>query len=116
MIKLIEGIAASNKNLKGLALKVTFQEGDTAHTEFDLVKDALLDWQRTHGAACGALEIEYQAHESGWAQIEQFWVNKSKTDPLIQALLQRVGYFDLCMVTPTGNKIRRIGFELGANK
>ena len=116
MIKLVEGVAVGNKELKGLALKVTFQEGETVNTEFDGVKDALLDWQRTHGAACGALEIEYQALKSSWSQIEQFWVNKSKTDPLIQSLLQRIGNFDLCMVTPIGDNIRRIGFELGSNK
>jgi hypothetical protein len=117
MIKLVEGIAANNKGLKGLAVKVTIQARETVHTEFDCLKDALLDWLRTHGAACGALEIEYEAGESSWPEIEQFWVNKSAGDPVIQALLKRVGSFDLCMVTPDGvNNIRRIGFELGTNK
>jgi hypothetical protein len=116
MMKLVEGIAAGNKALKGLAVKVTIQASETVHTEFDRVKDALLDWPRTHGAACGALEIEYEAGESSWPQIEQFWVNKSAADPVIQALLKRVGNFDLCRVTPAGDNIRRIGFELGANK
>jgi hypothetical protein len=116
MIKLVEGIAASNKSLKGLALKVTFQEGETVQTEFYRVKDALLHWQRAQGAACGALEIEYQADESSWPQIEQFWVNKASTDALIRSLFESVGSVDLCMVTPTGSKIRRIGFELGTNK
>jgi hypothetical protein len=116
MIRLIEGIAGSNKALKGLALKVSFQEGETVQTEFYRVKDALLDWQRAHGAACGALEIEYQADQSSWAQIEEFWGSKTKTDPLIQALFRSVGNVDLCMVTPAGSNIRRIGFELGTNK
>ena len=116
MIKLIEGIAASNKNLKGLALKVTFEKGDTVQTEFYGVKDALLEWQRAHGAGCGALEIEYQADESNWPQIEQFWVSKTNTDPLIRSVFENVGNVDLCMVTPNGNNIRRIGFELGPNK
>ncbi|SRR5260221_13983650 len=116
MIKLVEGVAASNKALKGLGLRVTIQEGDTVVAEFDRVRHALLDWHRTHGAACGALEIEYQAHESSWPEIEQFWVNKNETDPVIQALLQQIGSIDLCMVTPTGKNIRRIEFEFGANK
>ena len=116
MIKLVEGIAASNKALKGLAVRVTIQEKETVHTEFDLLKDALMNWLRTHGAACGALEIEYEAGQSSWEEIERFWVNKSAADPAIQALLQKVGNFDLCLVTPAGDNIRRIGFELGANK
>ena len=116
MIKLVEGVAASNKALKGLALKVTFGEGETVQTEFYRVKDALLDWRRAHGAGCGALEIEYQADESSWPQIEQFWVNKTNTDPLIRSVFESVGNVDLCLVTPTGSNIRRIGFELGTNK
>jgi hypothetical protein len=113
MIKLVEGIAANNKALKGLALKVTFQPGDTVRTEFDLVQDALLDWLQTHGAACGALEIEYEADESSWRQVEQFWVDKSAADPHIQALLKRVGNFDLCMVTPTGDISEGLALSLG---
>jgi hypothetical protein len=62
------------------------------------------------------LEIEYQAGESSWQQIEQFWVNKSATDPLIRSLFESVGNVDICMVTPTGSNIRRIGFELGTKK
>jgi hypothetical protein len=116
MIKLVEGIAGSNKASKGLVLKVTFQAGDTVQTEFDSVKDTLSNWLRTHGAACGALEIEYVADEPSWPRIEQFWTNTSTGDPLIQALLQRLGNFDLCMVSPAGDNIRRIDFELRANK
>ena len=116
MIKLVEGISATNKALKGLALEVTFGEGETVQTEFYRVKDALLDWQRVHDTGCGALEIVYQADESSWPQIEQFWVSKTITDPLIRSVFERVGNVDLCMVTPAGNNIRRIGFELGTNK
>lgn len=116
MIKLVEGIAANSKALKGLAVKVTFQEDETVQTEFDRVKDALVDWQRAQGAGCGALEIEYQADESSWSQIERFWVSKTTTDPVIRHVFESVGSVDLCMVTPSGNNIRRIGFELGTNR
>ena len=116
MIKLVEGIAAGNKALKGLALKVTFEEGETVQTEFYGVKDTLLDWQRAHGTGCGALEIEYQADESSWPQIEQFWVTKTSTDPLIRSAFESLGNVSLYMVTPTGSNIRRIGFELGTSK
>ena len=116
MIKLVEGIAARNKALKGLALQVTFGEGETVQTEFYRMKDVLLDWQRAHNAGCGALEIEYQTDESSWPQIEQFWFSKTNADPLIRSVFESVGHVDLCMVTPNGNNIRRIGFELGTNK
>jgi hypothetical protein len=116
MIKLVEGIAASDTGLKGLALKVTFQEGETVQTEFYRVKDALLDWQRAHGAGCGALEIEYEADESSWPQIEQFWVSKTSADPLIRSLFESVGNVDLCMATPTGSNTTRIGFALGTKR
>jgi hypothetical protein len=116
MIKLVEGIVGSDKTKKGLALKVTFQEGEAIQTEFYQVKDALLAWQRAHGASCGALEIEYQADETNWPYIEEFWLTKTSTDLLIRSLFENVGNVDLCMVTPAGNNIRRISFEVGANK
>jgi hypothetical protein len=116
MIKLVDGIAAGSRASRGLVVKVTFEAGDTVHTDFDIVKDTLSDWLRTHGAACGALEIEYEADASSWPQIEQFWINKTTADPLLQALLHRLGKFDLCMLSPAGDNIRRIGFELGASK
>ena len=116
MIKLVEGITAGNKALKGIAAKVIFQEGETMETEFCRLKDALLDWRRAHGAGCGALEIEYEADESSWPQIEQFWINKTQSDLLIRSVFESVGNVDLCMVTPAGSNIRRIGFELGTKK
>ena len=70
MIKVVEGVAASNKAQKGLAIQVTFQEGESVQSEFYRVKDALLDWQRLRGTACAALELEYQAEESAWQEIE----------------------------------------------
>jgi hypothetical protein len=116
MIKLVEGLAASDKTLKGLAVTVTFREGESVQTEFYRVKDALLDWRRSHGEACAALELEYQADESSWPQIEEFWVTKTTTDRLIRSLFESLGNVDLCLVTPTGSNIKRIGFEVGRSK
>jgi len=39
-----------------------------------------------HGLIGGALEIEYQVDASSWPQIEQFWVSKTNTDPLIRSV------------------------------
>ena len=116
MIRIVEGLAASNKGRKGLAVTVTFQEGESVETEFYPVKDALLDWRRSRGEHCAALELEYQTEESSWQQIEEFWVTKTDTDWIIRSLFESVGKVDLRLVTPTGSKIKRIGFEVGRNK
>jgi hypothetical protein len=116
MIKVVEGVAASNKALKGLAVTVSFQAGENVQSEFYRVKDALLDWQRLRGAACAALELEYQAEEPIWSQIEQFWLAKLDTDRLVRSLFETIGKVDLCLVTQAGRNIKRIGFELGRNE
>jgi hypothetical protein len=113
MIKVIEGKSASNKALKGLAVTVTFQAGENVQTEFGAVKEALLNWWRSHGEACAALELEYRAGEDSWSQIEQFWVARLDTDESIRSLFEKLGDVDLCLLNPTGNNIKRIGFELG---
>jgi hypothetical protein len=35
---------------------------------------------------------------------------------MLRSLLESVGNIDLCLLTPAGNSIRRIGFEMGSNK
>ena len=113
MVKIVRGLAASNKALKGLAVTVTFQGGESVQTEFYSVKDALLDWQRAQGQACAALELEYIAEESSWQQIEAFWLARIDRDHLIRSLFESVGKVELCLVAPAGNNIKKIGFELG---
>lgn len=116
MIKLIEGIAAGNTGKKALAIKVILQNDELLQTEFYQIKDSLLAWNRVHGSNCGGLEIEYQADETIWPQIEQFWIERASMDPLIRSLFENVGHIDLCMMTPEGRNVRTIGFEVGANK
>jgi len=116
VIKIVEGLAASNKALKGLAVAVSFQPGENVQSEFYRVKDALLDWKRLRGGACAALEIEYQAEESIWIEIEQFLLAKLQTDQLIRSVFEAIGNVELCLITQTGSSIKRIGFELGRNE
>ena len=116
MVKIVRGLAASNKALKGLAVTVTFQGGDSVQTEFYSVKDALLDWQRTQDQSCAALELEYIAEESSWQQIEAFWLARIDRDNLIRSLFESVGKVELCLVAPAGRNIKKIGFELGGNE
>jgi hypothetical protein len=116
MIKVVEGVAGSNKALKGLAVAVSFQAGENVQSEFYQVKDALLDWQHLRGEACAALELEYQADESIWNQIEQFWLAKIETDLLIRSLFATIGRVELCLITQNRSGIKRIGFELGKNE
>ncbi len=58
----------SGQGLEGLAVTISFQEGESVQPEFYRVKDALLDWKRSRGEPCGALELEYQADKSCWPQ------------------------------------------------
>lgn len=116
MIKVVEGRAASHESLKGLAVTITFHAGENVQTEFIGVKEALMDWRRYHGEACAALELEYEAEATSWPQIEHYWANKVATDPLIRSLFESLASVELCLVTPAGNDIKRIGFEVGRNK
>jgi hypothetical protein len=113
MLKVVEALVAGVKVRKGLAVSVTFQDGEDVRSEFYQVKDALLSWQRSRGEACGVVELEYQADESSWEQIEAFWLAKVDRDQLIRSFFVSVGKVVLCLVTPAGNKIKQIGFELG---
>ncbi len=66
MVKIVEGVIASNKALKDLCVTISFQAGKSVQSEFHPVKDALLEWQRLRGDACVKLEIEYEAEEAIW--------------------------------------------------
>ena len=113
MIKVVEGVTASNKALKGLAVTVSFQEGESVQSEFYPVKEALLDWHGLYGEACGALELEYLADEPLWQEIEDFWMAKLEADQFTRSLFEAVGNVELWLTTQAGRNIKKIGFELG---
>ncbi len=115
MIKVMEALVAGDETRKGLAVSVAFKGAENVESEFNAVKDSFLDWQRSRGKNCEEVELEYQVDESTWDQIEAFWVAKLNEDHLIGSFFASVGVVVLSLVTPAGNKIKRIGFELGRN-
>ncbi len=72
MVTLTEGLTGRDKALYGLAISVALSGRERLQSEFYQIKDALLDWQRSRGAACGALNMEYQVAESRRQQVVDF--------------------------------------------
>lgn len=113
MITVTEGVAARNKALYGLAIAVTFSEGESVESDFYPIKDALLSWQRSRGKACGALTIEYEVPLFRRKEIEDFWLRKFEHDQSIQSLFASFGEVQVSMLTPDGRDIKSIGFQAG---
>jgi hypothetical protein len=113
MVQITEGSVARDKALHGLAISVSFREGETVEADFFEIKDALLDWQRTRGKAASSILIEYRVPDSSRQQVEDFWLAKLDSDHLIRTAFASVGEVELCLMTPDGKNIHQIGFELG---
>ena len=78
-------------------------------------KDALLEWERTHGKTAASISLEYRTPDSIRQQIEDFWLAKIAGDSLIRTVFASVGEVELCLMTPDGRNIRKIGFQLGSS-
>ena len=111
MVTITEGLTGRDKALYGLAISVALREGETLQSEFYQIKDALLNWQRSRGAACGALNMEYQVAESSRQQVEDFWAAKLESDHLLRSVFANLGEVELSLSTPDGRNTKNIGFE-----
>ena len=100
--------------MHGLAISVVLRDGETVESDFYEIKDALLDWERTHGKTAASISIEYRTPDSSRQQIEDFWLAKIDRDCLIRTVFSSVGEVELCLMTPEGRNIRQIAFELGS--
>ncbi|SRR5258706_9932855 len=116
MISVTEGVAARNKALYGLAISVSFQEGESVQSEFYKIKEALEGWRHLRGQACGALTIEYIVEESGRREIEDFWAGKVESDASVRLVFASTGEVEISTLTPDGRNIRSIGFYLGGEQ
>jgi hypothetical protein len=114
MVQITQASVARNKALRGLAVSVILREGETVESDFFEIKDALLDWERTHGKTAASISMEYRTPDSSRQQIENFWLAKIESDPLIRRVFVSVGEVGLCLITEDGRNIRQIGFELGS--
>ncbi len=111
MVTITEGLTGRDKALYGLAISVALREGESLQSEFYQIKDALLDWQRSRGAACGALNMEYQVAESSRQQVVDFWAAKIENDHLLRSIFAKIGEVGLSLSAPDGRNIKKIGFE-----
>jgi hypothetical protein len=111
MVQIHEASVAGDKTLRGLAVSVSLREDETVESDFYQIKDALLNWSRTHGKTAGAVSIEYRVPASSRQQIEDFWLARIHNDHLIQTMFSNVKV-TLCLMNPDGKEIRQIGFEL----
>ena len=111
MVTITEGSAGRDKGAYGLAVSVALAEHESLESDFYQIKDALLEWQRSRGRACGALSIEYQVAESSRHQVEGFWLAKINKDHLIRSVLGSIHDVELSLITPDGRSIKKIGFE-----
>ena len=111
MITVTEGLMVRGKAPYGLVISVALREGESLQSEFYQIKDALLDWQRSRGAACGALNMEYQVAESSRQQVVDFWHARIENDHLIQSVFANIGEVELSLSTPDGRNTKKVGFE-----
>lgn len=113
MVTITETSVAGDKSLRGLAASVSLGDGETAQSDFYQIKDAILDWKRTHGATATNMLIEYHAPKSNWQAIEDFWHARIDGDQLVRSVFFSIRGVTLSLMTPDGSEIRQVGFELG---
>jgi len=95
MVTITEGLTVRGKAPYGLVISVALREGESLQSEFYQIKDALLGWQRSRGAACGALNMEYQVAESSRQQVVDFWHARIENDHLIRSVFANIGEVEL---------------------
>jgi hypothetical protein len=113
MVQITEALVAQDKAARGLAVSVSLGDDETVETDFYPIKDALLQWKRTHGKAASSVLIEYRTPDSSRQQIEDFWLGKIDNDHFIRELFFGIREVTLCIMNRDGRDIRQIGFELG---
>src|ERR1041385_554352 len=113
MVTITEASVAGDKALRGLAVLVSLRNGETVESDFYQIKDAMLDWKRTHAATATNMLIEYHAPQSSWQAIEDFWHARIDSDHLVRSVFFSVREVTLCLMSPDGRDIRQVGFELG---
>jgi hypothetical protein len=111
MITTTEGLAARDKALYGLAVCVTFEDGESPQSDFYEIKDRVLDWHRSRGSQCGGLKIEYHIPRAQWQAVEDFWAPRVASDHLMRDVFSRIAEVEITLLTPTGNEIKSIAFE-----
>jgi hypothetical protein len=107
MLKVLE-----TRGLDSLFISVAVHEGESPESEFGPVKEVLLEWQRAHGASPNRLTIEIQTEESKRHEIlRHFFQVVSSTDPLLYQFYQNVREAEICLVSPTGKRFKKVGFS-----
>jgi hypothetical protein len=82
MVEITQASVARDKALRGLAVSVVLRDGETVESDFHEIKDALLEWERTHAKSAASISLEYRTPDSSWQQIEDFWLAKIESDSL----------------------------------
>ena len=113
MVQITEASVAGDNALRGLSASVSLRDGEVVESGFYHIKDAMLDWKRTHGATAATMLIEYHAPKSSWKEIEDFWHARIDSDHLVRSVFFSVREVTLCLMSPDGREIRQVGFELG---
>lgn len=111
MIRVVETLAAQEEAPNRLSVSVVVAEGERRAAEFIRVKDALLEWQRSGRAARGALDIDIHTEESlSSVTLNEFMNVVSERDAQISEFYRDLKEAIICMVSPSGKRIKKIGF------
>lgn len=113
MVTITEASVAEDKALRGLAVSVSLRDGETAESDFYQIKDAMLDWKRTHGTIATNMLVEYCAPQSSWQAIEDFWHARIDSDHLVRSVFFSVREVTLCLMSSDCKDIRQVNFEFG---
>ena len=111
MVKVVETLGTGIKSLNRLSISVALGAGENASAEFSRVKDALLEWQKSGHAAAGALAIEIGTEEPNSRAVLNTFMNiVSSKERLIHEFYRSLREAEICVVSPGGKRIKKLGF------
>src|SRR2546426_665443 len=116
MITVLEAFGTGSKPQSHLSISVAVREGESYESEFCGVRDTLLEWQKSRGAGCGAVAFKIQTAESSSAVILNLFMNIVEQDTLIKELLGNLKEGELSLVSPSGRRIKKLGFAHEPNE
>ena len=112
MVKILERFEADHSAPSHLSVSVAIREGENAVTEFARVKGALLQWQGLRDTGPDTLAIEIETEEAQRHETLNLFLNiVSETDPLIDRFYKSVKEAEICLVSPSGKRIKKVGFS-----
>jgi hypothetical protein len=112
MVKILERFVADHSVPSNLSISVAVREDENDVAEFARVKDALLQWQSSRDTGLDTLAIEIETEEVRRHETLNLFLNiVSEIDPRIDRLYKSVKEVEISLVSPSGRRIKKLGFS-----